>query len=102
MTDDAVFISGFTFIPSYVVHMWSKMNSDTCSDFACGRNIDVGIQIGNRVAPKARLPPSLQRHCEDLIGKRRRCRRGWVVQESLSGALIARAGGRKECDANQD
>ena len=60
MTDDAVFISGFTFIPSYVVHMWSKMNSDTCSDFACGRNIDVGIQIGNRVAQDVNFTIVLQ------------------------------------------
>jgi len=33
--------------------MWSKMNSDSCSDFAHGKDSDDGTQIGNRVAEDA-------------------------------------------------
>jgi len=50
IADDAVFISGFTSIPSCVVQMWSNMSSGTCADFAAGENSDAGIQIGNRAA----------------------------------------------------
>ena len=53
MAEDALFISAFTFTPSYVGPMWDRIGHDSSSDFAYGKDVKAGINIGERVAQDA-------------------------------------------------